>query len=59
MREALIQSTHLNRHRDLMFVLSIWMIHFMLKFLLKLPVFLLKRIEVVEERVYFLKAISI
>jgi hypothetical protein len=50
MREALIQSTHLNRHRDL-FVRTIWMINFMLKILLKLPVFLLKRIEVVEERV--------
>jgi hypothetical protein len=56
MREALIQSTHLNSHRDL-FARTKWMIHFMLKILLKLPVILLKRIEVVEERVYFLKAI--
>jgi hypothetical protein len=56
MREALIQSTHLKRHRDL-FVRTTWYNNFMLKILLKLPVLLLKRIEVVEERVHAVKVI--
>jgi hypothetical protein len=59
MREALIQSTHLNRHRDLIHVrnLCIFVILFermnnlMLEILLKLPLTLLESIEVVEERI--------
>jgi len=57
MREALIQSTHLNRHRDLIHVLDslifivlfIRMEHLVLIIFFKLEIALLKRFEVVEE----------
>jgi hypothetical protein len=57
MREALVESAHLNRHRDLIHVcnLCIFVITFvgmnnlMLEILFKLPLTLLESIEVVEE----------
>jgi hypothetical protein len=59
MREALIESTHLNCHRDLIHVLDslifnvkfIRMDHLVLNFFFKLEIALLKRFEVVEEGV--------
>jgi hypothetical protein len=59
MREALIQSTHLKSHSDLIHVCNlcifviilIRMNNLMLEILLKLPLTLLESIEVVEERI--------
>jgi hypothetical protein len=59
MREALIQSTHLNRHRDLIHALDsfiftvtfIRMEHLVLIIFFELEIALLKRVEVVEEGV--------
>ena len=59
MREALIQSTHLNRHRDLIhpldsFIIAVILVrmdHLVLKILFELIITLLKRVEVVEEGV--------
>jgi hypothetical protein len=59
MREAIIQSTHLNRHKDLIHVrnlcifdiLFVRMNDFMYMILFQLPLTLLESIEVVEERI--------
>ncbi len=65
MRQALIQSTDLKCHGDLFHVIKVcvlmiffvWMKHFILKILFKLPVTLVERIEVVDEREHLVKVL--